>query len=183
MCNTVPCCESGGRPRAFSRARSPAVFGPQGAFADGDEGPRPTKTSTRNPAETPSPTAMPAQNARRATGRRQRGGGGVGGPNRRFLPACRGGPIGAPVYGDTDLRLGRKLRRELLLRYPLGLCDAAPPARPQPADVEAAGDREGRRERRKRVAAREVEHERHRHGAGAEAARHEQEAAAVASEE
>src|SRR6266571_7450162 len=124
MCNTVPCCASADRPRALRRSRSLAVFGPQGAFADGDEGPRPTKTSTRNPAETPGPTAMPAQNARRATGRRQRGGGGVGGRNCRFLPACRGGGIGAPVYGDTDLR---KLRRDLLLRYPLGLRDAAPP--------------------------------------------------------
>src|SRR2546421_11668 len=90
-----------GSPRALRRAGRPAVFGPQGAFADGADGPRPTKTSTRKPAETPSPTAMPAQNERCRTGRRRRGGGGVGGRNRRFLLACRGGAIGGAGDGGA----------------------------------------------------------------------------------
>src|SRR2546428_11220833 len=92
--SALPSTGSTGRPSARRRSRRCVLFAPHGAFADGEEG-RPKKTRTRNAADTPSPTAIPAQNGRRCTGNRQRGGGGGGGRKRRFFLACRGDPIGS----------------------------------------------------------------------------------------
>jgi len=101
-------------------ASSRFLFAPHGAFADGDEG-RPAKTRTRSAEDTPSPTAIPAQNGRRCTGNRRRGVGGGGGKCRFFL-ACLGGPIGSECASPHVLATRKATKRIVSEAERLG-CD------------------------------------------------------------